>query len=159
MRLTKRKKHLSGMTLIEVTVGMVIIIIVTLIAYMGVSASANFTARGTDLRNADGPAVSMVEAQREAAMNAVKNNETPAVTEVVIKYQVICPAYFRVLSHQFFDGFAHFSISSLADDIAESLAEHLYARLNDEYSDNNAHIGFKGYSPDHEDHSRCQYRG
>ncbi|MBP0960932.1 MAG: type II secretion system protein [Oscillospiraceae bacterium] len=88
MRLTKRKKHLPGMTLIEVTVGMVIIIIVTLIAYMGVSASANFTARGTDLRNADGPAVSMVEAQREAALNAVKNNETPAVTEVVINYKV-----------------------------------------------------------------------
>ena len=58
-----RKHRLSGMTLIEVTVGMVIIIIVTLIAYMGVSASANFTVRGTDLRNADGPAVSMMEAE------------------------------------------------------------------------------------------------
>ena len=88
MRLTKRKKHLSGMTLIEVTVGMVIIIIVTLIAYMGVSASANFTARGTDLRNADGPAVSMIEAQREAVLNPPENGAVPAVTDVDINYKV-----------------------------------------------------------------------
>ena len=88
MRLTKRKKHLPGMTLIEVTVGMVIIIIVTLIAYMGVSASANFTARGTDLRNADGPAVSMIEAQREAVLNPPEGGAAPAVTDVDINYKV-----------------------------------------------------------------------
>ena len=77
---TKNKKRLSGMTLIEVTVGMVVIIIVTLIAYMGVSAGANFTARGTDLRNADGKAVGVLEDKL--------SEEEPAVTEVTIKYQV-----------------------------------------------------------------------
>ena len=83
MRLTKRNKRLSGMTLIEVTVGMVIIIIVTLIAYMGVSAGANFTARGTDLRNADGPAVSMLETEIKKA----KSGETP-VNKENIKFSV-----------------------------------------------------------------------
>ncbi|MBP1590987.1 MAG: type II secretion system protein [Oscillospiraceae bacterium] len=78
-----RKHRLSGMTLIEVTVGMVIIIIVTLIAYMGVSASANFTVRGTDLRNADGPAVSMMEAERKKA----ESGETP-VNKKKINYSV-----------------------------------------------------------------------
>jgi hypothetical protein len=49
------------MTLIEVVVGMVIIIIVTVIAYMGVSAAANFTQRGKDLQISDGIAVNSVE--------------------------------------------------------------------------------------------------
>ena len=76
------------MTLIEVTVAMIIIIIVTLIAYMGVSASANFTVRGTDFRNADGPAVSMIESRRKAALDAV-NGVAPAVTAVKYKvYQI-----------------------------------------------------------------------
>ncbi|MBQ5988842.1 MAG: hypothetical protein IJL67_05055 [Oscillospiraceae bacterium] len=68
------------MTLIEVTVGMVVIIIVTLIAYMGVSAGANFTARGTDLRNADGAAVGALEEK-------ISEDDT-AVTQVTIPYQV-----------------------------------------------------------------------
>lgn len=83
------------MTLIEVTVGMVIIIIVTLIAYMGVSASANFTARGVDLRNADGPAVSEIESKRKDVLNAIKKNDTsdiipvdPDVISVDINYKV-----------------------------------------------------------------------
>lgn len=92
MRQSKRKKHLSGMTLIEVTVAMIIIIIVTLIAYMGVSASANFTVRGTDFRNADGPAVSMIESRRKAALNAV-NGGASAVTAVAVKYKVYQISY------------------------------------------------------------------
>jgi len=79
----------------------------------------------------------------------------PVFSLIDPRYTMTLPL--RQIRNGIFDGFAHFSISSLADDIAESLAEHLYARLDDEDSDNNAHIGFKGYSPDHEDHSRCQY--
>ena len=93
MRQSKRKKRLYGMTLIEVTVAMIIIIIVTLIAYMGVSASANFTVRGTDFRNADGPAVSMIESRRKAALDAVENGEEPAVTSVEINYKVYKISY------------------------------------------------------------------
>lgn len=93
MRQSKRKKRLYGMTLIEVTVAMIIIIIVTLIAYMGVSASANFTVRGTDFRNADGPAVSMIESKRKAVLNAVENGEEPAVTSVEINYKVYKISY------------------------------------------------------------------
>ena len=93
MRQSKRKKRLYGMTLIEVTVAMIIIIIVTLIAYMGVSASANFTVRGTDFRNADGPAVSMIESKRKAVLNAVENGETPAVTAVTVNYKVYQISY------------------------------------------------------------------
>ena len=99
MRQSKRKKRLYGMTLIEVTVAMIIIIIVTLIAYMGVSASANFTVRGTDFRNADGPAVSMIESRRKAALDALENvdalenGEEPAVTAVAVNYKVYQISY------------------------------------------------------------------
>ncbi len=140
MRLTKRKKYLSGMTLIEVTVGMVIIIIVTLIAYMGVSASANFTARGTDLRNADGPAVSMVEAQREAALNAVKNNETPAVTEVVIKYQVN-----QIINSKSADGSSDAVVTSVVE--VKKDAELNAGLIEAEVTDNGIDVRYDMYLP------------
>lgn len=75
---TKKKNTLKGMTLIEVIVAMTVIILVTVIAYMGVNTSANFIQRGTDLRNADGPLVSQLEANRKAYYN-----EGAAVTEIV----------------------------------------------------------------------------
>ena len=90
-----RKHRLSGMTLIEVTVGMAIIIIVTVIAYMGVSASANFSQRGADLRNSDGPAVSMLEEARNKVQNPAEG-ETPPVTEVQVQYNVNQIVYSQV---------------------------------------------------------------
>ena len=138
MRLTKRKKHLYGMTLIEVTVGMVIIIIVTLIAYMGVSASANFTARGTDLRNADGPAVSMIEAQKEAVLNAVKNNETPAVTEVVIKYQVN-----QIINSKSADGSSDAAVTSVVE--VKKDAELNAGLIEAEVTDNDVDVRYDMY--------------
>ena len=140
MRLTKRKKHLSGMTLIEVTVGMVIIIIVTLIAYMGVSASANFTARGTDLRNADGPAVSMIEAQKEAVLNALKNNETPAVTEVVIKYQVN-----QIINSKSADGSSDAVVTSVVE--VKKDAELNAGLIEAEVTDNDVDVRYDMYLP------------
>ncbi len=80
-------KTLSGMTLIEVTIGMAVIIIVTVIAYMGVSASANLSQHGTDLRNSDGIAVGMMEEAKRKAENQAEG-EKPAVTEVVVHYKV-----------------------------------------------------------------------
>ena len=140
MRLTKRKEHLYGMTLIEVTVGMVIIIIVTLIAYMGVSASANFTARGTDLRNADGPAVSMIEAQKEAVLNAVKNNETPAVTEVVIKYQVN-----QIINSKSADGSSDAVVTSVVE--VKKDAELNAGLIEAEVTDNDVDVRYDMYLP------------
>ncbi len=84
----KQTKKFSGMTLIEVTVGMAVIIIVTVIAYMGVSASANLSQHGTDLRNSDGPAVSMIESLKKDAEDANKNGDIPSVTDVPVKYDV-----------------------------------------------------------------------
>lgn len=49
----KKKKSLRGMTLIEVIIAMVVIILVTIIAYIGVSASAGFISEGADLRKSD----------------------------------------------------------------------------------------------------------
>lgn len=91
----KRSAVLCGMTLIEVTVGMAIIIIVTVIAYMGVSASANFSQRGVDLRNADGPAVSMLEEARNKVENPAEG-VAASVTEVQVKYDVNQIVYSQV---------------------------------------------------------------
>ena len=80
-------RKFSGMTLIEVTIGMAVIIIVTVIAYMGVSASANLSQHGTDLRNSDGTVVSMMEEAKSKAENP-SEGERPAVTEVKVHYKV-----------------------------------------------------------------------
>ena len=80
-------KIFSGMTLIEVTIGMAVIIIVTVIAYMGVSASANLSQHGTDLRNSDGVAVGLMEEAKNKAENP-SNGAVPAVTEVNVHYKV-----------------------------------------------------------------------
>ena len=80
-------KKFSGMTLIEVTIGMAVIIIVTVIAYMGVSASANLSQHGTDLRTSDGAAVSMMEEAKNKAENP-SDGARPAVTEVKVHYKV-----------------------------------------------------------------------
>lgn len=57
----KKNVKLKGMTLIEVIIAMVIIVLVTIIAYIGVSAAANFVKHGTDLRTSDGEAVKNIE--------------------------------------------------------------------------------------------------
>lgn len=62
------KKKLSGTTLIEVITAMTIIIIVSIIAYIGISTSAKFIMHGTDLRNASAEAEEKME-------NAVASNE------------------------------------------------------------------------------------
>lgn len=77
MRQNNKVKKLRGMTLIEVIVGMTIILIVTIIAYMGVSAGANFLQRGNDLRNSDSAAASNVQ-------SAVKSRT--AAEDVVVHY-------------------------------------------------------------------------
>ena len=56
-----KKNRLRGMTLIEVIIAMVIIILVTIIAYVGVNTSANLLQKGKDLRDADGVAVGEIE--------------------------------------------------------------------------------------------------
>lgn len=79
--LTNRKRNkLKGMTLIEVIVGMTIILIVTIIAYMGVSAGANFIQRGNDLRDADSQAAERIE----SAVNQYRANgaEEDAVSRI-----------------------------------------------------------------------------
>lgn len=76
--LNTKKTILRGMTLIEVIIAMVIIILVTIIAYVGVNTSANLLQKGTELRDADGAAVSQIEAGRSAYMK-----EGACVTEII----------------------------------------------------------------------------
>jgi hypothetical protein len=77
---TKEKKPLKGMTLTEVIIAMVIIILVTIAAYMGVSASTNYMMHGVDLRNSDGKAASELE------KNAVAYEESGAEVTTYIPY-------------------------------------------------------------------------
>ena len=55
--LNTKKTRLRGMTLIEVIIAMVIIILVTIIAYVGVNTSASLLQHGKDLRDSDGAAI------------------------------------------------------------------------------------------------------
>ncbi len=73
-----KRNSLRGMTLIEVIVAMVVIILVTIIAYAGVNASANLVQRGKDLSDVDAAAVSQIEVGRNVYMT-----EGACVTEVV----------------------------------------------------------------------------
>ncbi len=62
------KKKLYGTTLVEVITAMTIVIIVSIILYIGISASAKFIVHGTDLRNASAEAEKKME-------NAISENE------------------------------------------------------------------------------------
>lgn len=75
-----KSRKLKGMTLIEVIVGMTIIVLVTIIAYMGVSTAAGFVQEGTELRNDDGYAV--------AAMEQIKDAPTSTATVKAVGYDV-----------------------------------------------------------------------
>ncbi|MBE6852081.1 MAG: hypothetical protein E7505_01205 [Ruminococcus sp.] len=57
----KKNKSLRGMTLTEVIIAMAIIILVTIAAFIGVNASANFMKHGVDLRSSDGKAAEELE--------------------------------------------------------------------------------------------------
>ena len=59
--LNTKKTRLRGMTLIEVIIAMVIIILVTIIAYVGVNTSASLLQHGKDLRDSDGAAIGEIE--------------------------------------------------------------------------------------------------
>lgn len=75
-----KSRKLKGMTLIEVIVGMTIIVLVTIIAYMGVSTAAGFVQEGTELRNDDGVAV--------ATMEQIKDAPTSTATVKAVGYDV-----------------------------------------------------------------------
>ena len=77
------KKKFYGTTLIEVITAMTIVIIVSIIAYIGISASAKFIMHGTDLRNASAEA----EEKMENAISA-GHGETQTITYEIngIKY-------------------------------------------------------------------------
>ena len=76
--LNTKKTRLRGMTLIEVIIAMVIIILVTIIAYVGVNTSANLLQHGKELRDADVTAVSEIEKNRKKYLT-----EGAAVTDVI----------------------------------------------------------------------------
>lgn len=61
----QNKKKLKGMTLVETIVALAVIVLVTIIAYVGVNTSARLTEHGADIRNADGPLVSQIEEKRK----------------------------------------------------------------------------------------------
>lgn len=75
----------KGMTLIEVIIAMTVIILVTIIAYMGVSTSANYIQKGTDLRASDGGAVKSIEDAIVTYMNSGSDSKTTVKYDVVVK--------------------------------------------------------------------------
>lgn len=81
MRLTngKHRSRLRGMTLIEIIIAMVVIILVTIIAYIGVSTASGLIQYGKDLRDADSAAVSAMERQIEDSAA----NPDAATTDIV----------------------------------------------------------------------------
>lgn len=78
------------MTLIETVVGMAVIILVTILAYVGVSASSNFMQHGADLRNSDGKAVKNIEENLKAvrSQGTDEGAETPVTSITNIPYTV-----------------------------------------------------------------------
>lgn len=80
--LNTKKTRLRGMTLIEVIIAMVIIILVTIIAYVGVNTSANLLQKGTELRDADGAAIGEIE----SCIN--QYNPDKADTKDTVEYKV-----------------------------------------------------------------------
>ena len=80
--LNTKKTRLRGMTLIEVIIAMVIIILVTIIAYVGVNTSANLLQHGKDLRDSDGAAIGEIE----SCIN--QYNPDKADTKDTVEYKV-----------------------------------------------------------------------
>lgn len=80
--LNTKKTRLRGMTLIEVIIAMVIIILVTIIAYVGVNTSASLLQHGKDLRDSDGAAIGEIE----SCINQYNPDE--ADTKDTIEYKV-----------------------------------------------------------------------
>ena len=77
-----KRNSLRGMTLIEVIVAMVVIILVTIIAYAGVNASANLVQRGKDLSDVDAAAVSQIEVGRNVYITEVVPYEVHVIENV-----------------------------------------------------------------------------
>ena len=80
--LNTKKTRLRGMTLIEVIIAMVIIILVTIIAYVGVNTSASLLQHGKDLRDSDGAAIGEIE----SCINQYNPDE--ADTKDTVEYKV-----------------------------------------------------------------------
>ncbi|MCI6581262.1 MAG: type II secretion system protein [Oscillospiraceae bacterium] len=80
--LNTKKTRLRGMTLIEVIIAMVIIILVTIIAYVGVNTSASLLQHGKDLRDSDGAAIGEIE----SCIN--QYNPDKADTKDTVEYKV-----------------------------------------------------------------------
>ena len=80
--LNTKKTSLRGMTLIEVIIAMVIIILVTIIAYVGVNTSASLLQHGKDLRDSDGAAIGEIE----SCINQYNPDE--ADTKDTVEYKV-----------------------------------------------------------------------
>ena len=92
--LNTKKTRLRGMTLIEVIIAMVIIILVTIIAYVGVNTSASLLQHGKDLRDSDGAAIGEIEScinqynpdkadTKEYKVDEVINYKRP----IILKYE------------------------------------------------------------------------
>ena len=80
--LNTKKTRLRGMTLIEVIIAMVIIILVTIIAYVGVNTSASLLQHGKDLRDSDRAAIGEIE----SCIN--QYNPDKADTKDTVEYKV-----------------------------------------------------------------------